>query len=373
MLLVISITLVYCALIGTILIGIENVDRIKDEPADVFTSFSILIPFRDEAANLPELIASFKKLDYPKDNFELIFINDQSRDNSTEIINREFEGTSFQYMVLDMVRTSLSPKKDAIRTAIARAKFDRVVTTDADCMVPEKWLNLFNYAIQKQHAAFIAGPVSYRYQPTFLQQFQTLELLSLQGVTMGAFGLQKPIMCNGANLCFSKEIFHAVNGYEGNDRIASGDDIFLLEKVARQYPDKLMYLKSYDAIVWSKPEPALKELIQQRIRWAAKSTAVNNLFNKLVALSVIGMNTVLILLLLAALFGYANRTLLLGIFLLKFFVDGILLLKTTLFFRQQKAMFAYILSSLVYPFFSMFVAIASLAKGYHWKGRFFKK
>ncbi|MFZ9848246.1 MAG: glycosyltransferase, partial [Flavobacteriales bacterium] len=43
---------------------------------------SIVVPFRNEEKNLPACIASLKKLDYPRDLYEIIFVNDHSTDAS---------------------------------------------------------------------------------------------------------------------------------------------------------------------------------------------------------------------------------------------------------------------------------------------------
>ena len=107
------------------------------------------------------------------------------------------------------------------------------------------------------------------------------------GCTIGGFGIKKPFMCNGANLCYSKEIFHELNGFEGNNHLASGDDIFLLEKMFKHFPKKTKYLKSDKALIITSAEPTLKKLFQQRIRWASKSTSYSNRFTKIVGLIVL--------------------------------------------------------------------------------------
>jgi hypothetical protein len=64
---------------------------------------------------------------------------------------------------------------------------------------------------------------------TASHHFQQLDLVSLQGATIGSFGIGKGFMCNGANLAYKKSLFQELNGFR-NDTIASGDDVFLLQK-----------------------------------------------------------------------------------------------------------------------------------------------
>ena len=78
-------------------------------------------------------------------------------------------------------------------------------------------------------------------------------------------------MCNGANLAYTKTLFKAINGFEGNTNIASGDDVFLLEKAIKRNKNTVHYLKNTDATVFTKPVKNYSALISQRKRWASKT------------------------------------------------------------------------------------------------------
>ena len=72
------ILLMYLALIVSLYIGFNQVNRfyLKDKPP--MTQFSIIIPFRNEVPNIPALLKSLFQLNYPRDKFEVILINDGS-------------------------------------------------------------------------------------------------------------------------------------------------------------------------------------------------------------------------------------------------------------------------------------------------------
>ena len=333
------------------------------------TQFSIIIPFRDEEENLPELLQSLERFNYPKDKFEIIFVDDDSTDNSIKIINK-FSGN---IRVLKNRRISNSPKKDAINIAIKQANFDWIITTDADCTVPKQWLQTFDAFIQNHPSKLIAAPVKYLANNSFLEQFQVFDFLSLQAVTVGGFGINKPFLCNGANLCYHKQAFFEVNGFSGNENIASGDDIFLLEKIAVKYPEQVHYLKSVEVLVSTKPQPTFKQLLAQRIRWAAKTTSYKNNFAKAVGLIVFLMNIMIVILTFWVIFNPYIWKLLLINLAVKILLDGLLIKKQYSFINQKFSSFNFILSSFCYPFFSIFVALSSLQSNYHWKGRQFKK
>lgn len=340
------------------------------------THFSIVIPYRDEADNLPRLFSSILKLEYPVEMFEILAVNDASQDHS-EALWRKFgkENPELQVHLLENVRRSGSPKKDAIEEAISVSQGEYIITTDADCELPENWLREMNTVLCRTNAAAVAAPVALKNgdsKMTFLRGFQELEILSLQAVTIGGFGVNIPLMCNGANFCYSKKAFYEVNGFEGNDEHAGGDDIFLLEKFYGKGL-KTIFLKSTSAIVRTNAAQNWSSLISQRIRWAAKAGGYQNPYSKGLGLLVFSMNFLLIIV--AA--GTAGKIfpvwLLSFMFLAKFNMDFIFILKSAQFFGRERTMKHYFLSSIFYPFFSSFVALSSFFKGFEWKGRKFKK
>ncbi len=363
-------------LIISFIIGFDRVNELNNINNST-SFFSILIPFRNEAENIVALVKSLEQLNYPKERFEVLFINDGSTDNSVAILEPFLEKNK-NFKFLQNQRKSKSPKKDAINTAIKIAKNNWIVTTDADCEVPKNWLLGFSAFIeQNSKLKMIAGPVAYKTNKTFLQNFQNIDFLSLIGSTIGAFGIGKPFLCNGANLCYKKDAFIMVNGFEGNDNIASGDDIFLLEKILLKYPKSVRYLKSKNAIVTTKPENTFKGLLSQRIRWASKTSATNNWFGKLVGVLVFLMHLVIVcgFVLLVLDYGfYTKFAMFFGIlFLLKFNIDFLLIQKTYAFIGIKNGLKSYILSSVLYPFFVVLIVFLSIFKKYEWKERFFDK
>lgn len=246
---------IYVLFIGGFAYGFKKIKLFEPSYLEPKTRFSIIVPFRNEAANLPQLLHSFSQLNYPRDKFEILLVNDSSEDNSIEVI-KEFPVLSFSFRVIDTLRTSNSPKKDAIDTAIKLVNNEWIATTDADCYVNSDWLKMLDAYIQGHNPEMIAGAVSYFSGESFLHHFQQLDLMSLQGATIGSFGLKKPFMCNGANFAYTKNLFQEINGFVGNNEIASGDDVFLLQKAIldpRYGTKKVHYLKADANIVLTKP------------------------------------------------------------------------------------------------------------------------
>ena len=358
------ITIIYCLAIVVLIYGFTKVNSFDYVGLKPKTKFSIVVPFRNETENLPILLNSFSKLNYPEDLFEVILVDDFS---SEEYRVQTFK---FKVSVIKNIRVSNSPKKDAISTAMQTAENDWIITTDADCVVNENWLLSLDNYIQLHDVSMIAGAVTYECENSFLHHFQQLDLASLQGATMGSFGIGKGFICNGANFAYSKSFFQELNGFGGNDGIASGDDVFLLQKAIARFPEKVHYLKSENNIVVTKPLDDWKSLFYQRVRWASKTGSYQSRFGKGLGLVVFVGNFAWVLGFGSWVLGFIPFQDILLLFLLKFIVDAVLIYKANLFLTKTKIRLL-VSGSLLYPFFSTSVALYSLFGKYEWKGRRF--
>jgi glycosyltransferase involved in cell wall biosynthesis len=354
---------IYCLAIIALIYGFTKVNSFDYLGIKPKTKFSIVVPFRNEAENLPILLSSFSKLNYPNDLFEVILVDDASD------LRFKINDLRFKISLIDNIRVSNSPKKDAISTAMQSVNSDWVITTDADCVIHKNWLSTLDNYIQLHDVSMIAGAVSYECENSFLHHFQQLDLASLQGATIGSFGLKKGFMCNGANFAYTKSFFEKLNGFEGNDGIASGDDVFLLQKAISRFPEKVHYLKSENYIVTTKPLDDWKSLFYQRVRWASKTGSYQSVFGKGLGLVVFGGNVGFLFVVCDLLFGLGNDYLLYFLLLTKFSVDFALINKTNKFLKNKTQLF--LTSSVLYPFFSVSVALYSLFGKYEWKGRKF--
>lgn len=237
-------------------------------PFSAFPTVSVIVPARNEEKNIGALLNALEQQDFPLKKLEIIVVNDHSEDQTATI------AASFsKVQVVELQENGLnSYKKKALEQGVATAGGELIVCTDADCIPPEGWLSELtrNYLFRK--AAFVAAPVVLTNNGSLLGRFQTLDFLVLQGITGAGIQQGNLSMANGANLAYPKKVFEEVEGYKGVDTLASGDDFFLIQKIAKQYPDNIIYVKSTDATVRTAALPKWKDFWQQRIRWASKST-----------------------------------------------------------------------------------------------------
>ncbi|MRX66516.1 Glycosyltransferase, catalytic subunit of cellulose synthase and poly-beta-1,6-N-acetylglucosamine synthase [Flavobacterium resistens] len=361
-----SILAIYVCSISLLVYGFFRIKKYQKTDLKPKTSFTIIVPFRNEKENLPLLLESLSNLNYPKDLFEVILVDDNS-DEKFHISHLTFDISQ-----IDNIRVSNSPKKDAISTAMQHVKTDWVITTDADCVVSENWLLTFDNYIQENKVSMLAGAVTYKTENSFLDHFQQLDFTSLQGATIGSFGLNKGFMCNGANFAYRKELFESINGFEGNEKIASGDDVFLLQKAIEKFHKEVHYLKAEEVIVVTKPTENWKSLFHQRVRWAAKTSSYKSTFGKILGLIVFFGNLSFVIGFFFLLFGIWSYPIFVFFAFSKFIIDFVLLFITNQFLTKNRIK-SLLLSSLLYPFFSSAVALYSLFGSYTWKDRKFSK
>ena len=362
---------VYIITLVVLLFGYYKIKEFKCKKDNPTIQFSIIIPFRNEATHLPDLLKSIEKLKYPTALFELIFVDDESSDQSVNIIKNE---SAFKnYQIIKNQRKSASPKKDAITEAIKISKFDWIVTTDADCMLPENWLMVFNQFIHENNPTMIAGSVSYKSEKGLINSYQQLDNFSLQTVTIAGFGFKYPLICNGANLAYRKDVFLETLGFEGNDTVASGDDVFLMEKFVKRDKNGVQFLKNKDTVVITAAENYWNDIINQRIRWASKTSKQNNVASKFIGMIVFSMSLYMIVGIIYFLFNLLFIKFLIGFLFSKLIIDFIFSSQTAYFYKKRIHLLSYLSNAIVYPFITVFVVLNSISGSYKWKGRAFKK
>ena len=205
------------------------VRRRPKSPYKELKQISIVVAFRNEEQHLPKLLDSITSLNYPKEFFEVVFIDDHSEDDGPDLIKNWLQHVSIKGKCMKMEQPK-SGKKEAQANAIAAARNNIIACTDADCELPNNWLQAVNHSFSNDSIALAFGPVTIDGE---VHPKQKLEFDALIASTMAMLRLQWPVMGNGANMAFKKEVFEQQQGKLASVKSASGDDVFLLQQVAR--------------------------------------------------------------------------------------------------------------------------------------------
>lgn len=332
---------------------------------DYITTVSVIIPARNEEQNIGALLKALERQTYPSLLLEIIVVDDHSTDNTASIV-KNFANVKLIQLQDDNLN---SYKKKAIEKGIAAATRELIITTDADCIPPAKWIETLVAFKEKNNSVFIAAPVSINCTSSLLQLFQSMDFMVLQGITGAVVSKQQLTMCNGANLAYTKKAFEQVNGFAGIDHIASGDDMLLMYKIANAFPGRVHYLKSPEAIVSTQPALTWKAFFQQRIRWASKAGQYEDKRFFPVLLLVYLVNISFFLLLIA---GFVNSVLWLWLLILLVFktlVEFPLFISVARFFHKEWAIRLFLFFQPLHIFYTIISGLFGQFGKYEWKGR----
>lgn len=353
----------YCALVTAIIWGWLRVMKKNPGKSGPPPHISIIVPFRNEVGNMEHLIKSFMSLNYPRDHWEVILVNDHSTDLSVEMAQSVIGG--YENFLIHNLDAHQQGKKQALQAGIQLAKFKIIATTDADCTVPFGWLKSIGESFQNENTRLSIGFVKLGKTASLFGRIQAIELTSLMASTAAAVGWGHPIMCNGANLAFRKETFFEVGEYHDHINIASGDDEFLMRKIKNRFHDSVTIHSSQDAVVVTQEQETVGGFINQRIRWAGKWKHNSDRFTQVLALIVLASHISFVGLLL--LLPVGSPMLLLAI--AKIFLEGMLIRKASAHLRHRFDWFGFLLLQVIYPFYVLLIGLSSFFVAPRWKNR----
>jgi cellulose synthase/poly-beta-1,6-N-acetylglucosamine synthase-like glycosyltransferase len=358
----------YLLVLAYLIKGWAALRQPKTEGAKLTTKVTILIAARDEEERIRYTIEDIIAQDYPRHLVEVIIVDDHSTDSTADII-MSYAADGITLMQLQEDKPLNSYKKKAIAEAIARSNGELMVATDADCRMGKSWLSAVVSYYETHNPVMISSPVTYFEEKTLFELLQTLEFSYLIGIGAAFIGNGRASTCNGANLAYRKDVFYEVGGFKDIDDLASGDDELLLQKVAVKYPNRIGFLKNRDAVVYTHAKHTLQEFLQQRRRWASKSTRYKDKW--IVALAVCIWLFNLSLLVNAGL-GFYNiffLKLFLVQFLLKYLFELAFLLPITSFFKRVNLVGLLIILIPIHIIYFVYVGLIGNTRKYSWKGR----
>lgn len=336
------------------------------------TSISVIVPARNESGNIGACLDSLTAQKYPADLFEIIVVDDHSEDSTAAIVNEYADRNVRCISLADHLaegHATNAYKKAAIAAGIAASKGALIITTDADCTAPNAWLMHMAAIFEQQQPAMIVAPVIFTCNNRLVQLFQLIDFMSMQGITAAAHNMKLGNMSNGANLAFSRAAYNAVNGYEGIEYLASGDDYLLMMKMAQYAPKGIAYLKSQKAIVSTAPQPDWSGFLQQRIRWASKSGKYNDSKLTGILLLVYLFNLSFLVLAIGGFF-YPGMWYIAGVMLgVKIIAEYLFLFPVAGFFRRRWVLSYFPLLQPLHILYIISAGFLGLIGGYKWKGR----
>ncbi|WP_214072874.1 glycosyltransferase [Mucilaginibacter sp. dw_454] len=361
----------YLLLVAYLIKGWVSLKRPQLKTGDFSTRVTIMIAARNEAERIHLTIEDILAQDYPKELTEVIIVDDHSTDNTAEII-ASYADRGVKLLQLNEAKPLNSYKKKAIAKAISISTGELMVATDADCRMGTKWLSSVVGYFEAEQPVMISSPVIFFEEKTLFERMQTLEFSFLIGIGASFIGNKRASTCNGANLAYRKDVFYEVGGFSGIDELASGDDELLLQKVAERFPGKIGFLNVRDAIVYTHAKYTLKAFLQQRRRWASKSTKYKD--KKVIAVAIFMwlFNMTMLVNILLGIFNATFFKVFLIQFALKFLIEVVFLYLICSFFRRLKLLQLLIIVAPLHMIYLAYLGLMGTTKKYYWKGRMVK-
>ncbi len=217
---------------------------------------SIIIPAYNESVTSVNTIASLLQSDYP--DFEIIFVNDGSGDNTSQVVHQAYDGHP-RVKIFDKPNGG---KASALNLGIARSAGDFVVCIDADThLKPDAVSRLMESFINEDIGA-VAGNVKVGNEINFLTTWQSIEYTTSQNFDRRAFELLNCItVVPGAIGAFRKEAIRDAGGFT-SDTLAEDCDLTI-----RILRSGYTVCTNNEAISMTEVPEKMNMFLRQRFRW----------------------------------------------------------------------------------------------------------
>jgi hypothetical protein len=183
--------------------------------------------------------------------------------------------------------------------------------------------------------------------------------MSLQGITAGSVMAGKGIMCNGANLAFTREAY--ISQIDNlHPELTTGDDVFMLHGLKKEIESRILWLESADTIVSTSSSSSVSSFLIQRKRWISKWNAYHDGFTILTGIATFAATLVQFYAFISVFFNLSFIWLFLTILVLKSIPDFLILQNTTTRYGKSNLMRWFLPAQLIYPFYVIAVILYSL-------------
>ena len=327
---------------------------------------------RNEEDNIDSCLEAITLQDYDKNLFEVLIIDDNSEDNTTNHI-KAFIDKHPELLIRLVIQKQAEGKKKSIAQGIHRSNGTFIVTTDADCTMGPLWLSTIVNYYETYGVSMIAGPVEFADEKNIFEKMQSLEFLSLVASGAASITIGNPLMCNGANLGFEKAAYLAIGSNQSNTKYTSGDDVFLLKQIKYKLKERIGFIKHQNAIVSTKAQPTLGLFFNQRIRWVSKSAGTKDAFSIITATIIFLFHLLLPTLTIIGLYEPIILKIALILFMIKLLIELPIMAAISIFMNKTKLLIWYIPVQIVYVFYIIIIGVIGNFKGFYWKNRYYKQ
>jgi cellulose synthase/poly-beta-1,6-N-acetylglucosamine synthase-like glycosyltransferase len=263
-----------CIYIRQIFLFINGIKKLRKGTVEFFPTITVIVPARNEEKHIGDCVKALLLQDYPKEKFTIVVVDDQSSDNTAEVVGKLAKDSSRVRLVkVENPSHDISPKINALMLGIAHTTSDIIFTTDADCVAGPQWLSSMMKHFSPDVGIVTGTTTFYNKQqvPPLLFGVQFLDFLSQTACAAGAIGNGEVNNCNGSNMSFRRSAYDAVGGYSSLAHLNSGDDSLLAQQIVSTSQWKIRFAIEPESQVTTFPVEHWKDFLQQRMRWAVQT------------------------------------------------------------------------------------------------------
>lgn len=368
MILIVSITfgifILYAAFMLYFLSGLMRLRKTPDIQNSREPTVSVVIAVRNEEETIGDLLENLSQQAYPQEKLQIIIADDRSTDKTWTIISDYINKyNNFKGVKISKRSKIMAPKKNALTKVIEESNGEIIISTDADCRVPNTWVESMVNTFDEDTGVVVGYSKVDTESGKFFDHYQSIDFLALMSANAGTLGWGNAWTGSGQNIAYRRSAFNAIDGFNPVAKRISGDDFYLVQAISKFA--KTRYNTNPNSFVKTKPSADVRDFISQRIRWASNT---KKLFNTdylflLFLFTNLFVNTILLATLLLKNY-WQFLPMLFGI---KFLFDTILLFYGSKLFKTDVKINVYLIWFFLLPIYTPMLAILSMFAKFRWK------
>ncbi len=227
---------------------------------------TVMVPAHNESIVIQKTMEALLKFDYPKDKYEIIVINDNSSDDSAQVL-KNIQANNPRARIIVINTDNIiggKGKSNALNIALSVASGSVIAIYDADNTPEKQALKILveNLMSDDKLGAVIGKFRTRNKYASLLTRFVNIETLAYQCMNQaGRYFFFKLCTIPGTNYVIRRELIDRMGGWDVNALAEDTEISFRLYRMG--YYIKFMPL----AVTWEQEPQKLKQWFKQRTRW----------------------------------------------------------------------------------------------------------
>ena len=185
---------------------------------------SVIVPFYNEEEKIKKCAESLMNQNFNKENYEIIFIDNNSNDKSKDIV-KTFPEITYLF----------EPEQGryaARNKGLAIAKGNIIAFTDSDCAVDTHWLESIYAEFSKKGTQIVLGSNFYSSpKSVFLEFWEFIDNERIKFIILNK--IKKRYYAYASNMAIKRQVFNDVGSFNKT----RGEDTEYLMRCLKIYPD----------------------------------------------------------------------------------------------------------------------------------------